>query len=112
MKLDENHLKSMNTDENQRKPMKINELDELANWWGKPEDNYKSRKENSQSWKVSIEKIKSHNYNLDYKNPHIVKQEIHDPELLISEYAEIKKKTDSLRNKIKNILFDSFKIID
>jgi type I restriction enzyme M protein len=93
---------------NKTKPMKVIDLESLAIWWDKPEGNYKLREENAQAWKVSLEEIKSRNYNLDCKNPHVKEEEIHDPELLLSQYAEIQKDIDSLRNNIKSILSDAF----
>ena len=94
---------------NKTKPMKTSDLNELTSWWGNSEDNYKSRKENAHAWKVSLEEIKSYDYNLDCKNPHKTEEEIYDPELLISEYVEIKKDIDSLSNNLKKILSDAFK---
>ena len=89
--------------------MKINDLDELAKWWGKSENNYKTRKENTQAWKVNANEIKDLNYNLDCKNPYIREEEIHDPELLLSQYTKIQKDINSLRGNLKNILSEAFK---
>ena len=94
---------------NKTKPMKVTDLDDLVNWWGESKDNYKKREENKLAWKVSLEEIKSRNYNLDCKNPHVKHQEVQDPKLLLSEYAEIKKDIDTLHNNLKNILSDAFK---
>lgn len=38
------------------------EFDPVRKWWG-------NREQNEHAWKVSIEDIKAHNYNLDCKNP-------------------------------------------
>jgi len=94
---------------NKTKPMKVSDLDQLVTWWGKSENDFKARKTNTQAWKVSLEEIKKHNYNLDFKNPHIVAEEIHDPELLLTEYTQIQKDIDSLRDNLKKVLSDSFK---
>jgi len=91
------------------KPMKVTDLDNVTNWWGKVENNFITRKKNKQAWKVSLEEIKIRNYNLDCKNPHVVEQEIYDPEILLSEYSEIQKDVNSLRNNLKNILSNAFK---
>jgi type I restriction enzyme M protein len=91
------------------KPMKVTDLDNVANWWGKDENNFITRKKNKQAWKVSLEEIKIRNYNLDCKNPHVVEQEIYDPEVLLSEYSEIQKDINSLQNNLKNILSNAFK---
>jgi type I restriction enzyme M protein len=91
------------------KPMKVTDLDNVTNWWGKVENNFITRKKNKQAWKVSLEEIKIRNYNLDCKNPHVVEQEIYDPEILLSEYSEIQKDVNSIRNNLKNILSNAFK---
>ncbi|NLK43942.1 MAG: N-6 DNA methylase [Tissierellia bacterium] len=44
------------------KPIRIEEFELEKQWWN-------NRKENEYAWKVSIEEIKSRNYNLDIKNP-------------------------------------------
>ena len=93
---------------NKTKPMKVADLDDLAKWWGKSEDNYKTRNTNTKAWKVSIEEIKSNNYNLDLKNPHQVAQEVPNPELLLTEYSKVKKDIENLQKKLKNILSDAF----
>lgn len=45
------------------KPVRIDDFAGLSEWW----DN---RTENELAWKVSIDTIKTNNYNLDAKNPH------------------------------------------
>jgi type I restriction enzyme M protein len=45
------------------KPIWLDEFASLKKWWGK-------RKENEQSWKVSIKTLRENGYNLDIKNPH------------------------------------------
>jgi type I restriction enzyme M protein len=94
---------------NKTKPMKVNDLDELANWWGKSKSNFKERKENSQAWKVSLEQVKERNYNLDFKNPHVTVEEIQDPELLLTQYMKNQEDTNTLLMNIKNILSNAFK---
>jgi len=94
---------------NKTKPMKVNDLDQLANWWGKPKNNFKERKENSQAWKVSLEQVKERNYNLDFRNPHVTEEEIQDPELLLTQYTKNQEDTNTLLMNIKNILSNAFK---
>ena len=91
------------------KPMKVTDLDNVTNWWGKVENNFITRKKNKQAWKVSLEEIKKRNYNLDCKNPHVAEQKIYDPEVLLSEYSEIQKDINSLQNNLKNILSNALK---
>jgi type I restriction enzyme M protein len=89
---------------NKTKPMKIEEFDAEAAWWGKEKDGFKKRMENEYAWKVSVEDIRTRNYNLDCKNPHIGEQENHDPELLLEQYNIIQKDIAILRNQLKDIL--------
>ncbi len=50
------------------KPIRISEFKLEKEWWN-------NRKETECSWKVTIEEIKEKNYNLDSKNPSIIKEE-------------------------------------
>jgi type I restriction enzyme M protein len=92
---------------NKTKPMKVEEFDALAAWWGNESDGFKSRKENEYAWKLSIEDIKARNYNLDSKNPHIIEQENLDPEAMLAQYNTIQNDIASLRGKLKNILSEA-----
>ncbi len=93
---------------NKTKPMKITDLDDLTKWWGEAENNYKSRKENSNAWKVTLEEIKNNNYNFDFDNPNVKKQEVYNPEFLLSEYNEIQKNIETLHENLKKTLTDAF----
>ncbi len=89
---------------NKTKPIKLEEFDAEAAWWGKESDGFNTRVENQYAWKVSIEDIKARHYNLDCKNPHIGKQEIYDPEELLAQYATMQNEMAVLRNQLKTIL--------
>lgn len=89
---------------NKTKPMKIEEFDAEAAWWGIEADGFNSREANQFAWKVSLEDIKACNYNLDCKNPHIGEQEIHDPDLLLSQYQAMQNDIAALRGQLKSIL--------
>jgi hypothetical protein len=41
------------------------------------------------------------NYNLDCKNPHIGEQEIHDPDVLLTQYNAMQKDIAALRGQLK-----------
>ena len=84
--------------------MKIEEFVPEADWWGHEADNFNSRVENQYAWKMSIEDIKARNYNLDCKNPHVGEQEIHDPEVLLAQYATLQNDIAALRGQLKDIL--------
>ncbi len=92
---------------NKTKPLKVQEFEPLAAWWGNEKDGFKHRVENEQAWKISIADIKVRNYNLDCKNPHIGEQKIHDPELLLAQYNTMQGDIAKLRGQLKNILAEA-----
>ncbi|MDD2716301.1 MAG: N-6 DNA methylase [Candidatus Wallbacteria bacterium] len=53
---------------NKTKPIRVEEFDSLKKWWN-------SRRENEQAWKVAIKQIEETGFNLDIKNPHVIKSE-------------------------------------
>lgn len=89
---------------NKTKPMKVEEFETLANWWGSESDGFSGRVENEQAWKVSLADIQARNYNLDCKNPHVGEQITHDPEVLLAQYHTMQQDISSLRDQLKSIL--------
>ncbi len=89
---------------NKTKPMKVEEFEILANWWGNESDSFNARQENAQAWKVSLAELQARNYNLDCKNPHVGEQITHDPEVLLAQYHTLQQDIASLRNQLKTIL--------
>ena len=79
------------------KPLTIQEFDLEKKWWNK-------RKETELAWKVSVKDIEAKNYNLDFKNPHVVDVDHGDPEELMKEFEEITKKLIETRNALKEEL--------
>lgn len=92
---------------NKTKPMKVEEFDTLANWWGNEADNFKTRVETTQAWKVSLADIQARNYNLDCKNPHVVEQTTQDPEALIAQFQTMQQDISQLRGQLKTILAEA-----
>jgi len=92
---------------NKSKPIRFEEFKTEIDWWGKEEDNFKSRVRNKQAWKVSAEDIKNRNYNLDIKNPHVTEQENLDPDQLLKQHQAEQSEISSLRDQLKNILADA-----
>jgi len=92
---------------NKTKPMRIEEFDVEAAWWGNEADGFASRVENEQAWKISVADIKARNYNLDCKNPHIGEQEIHDPDLLLAQYSAMQADIAALRTTLKDVLAEA-----
>ncbi|MDP3832764.1 MAG: class I SAM-dependent DNA methyltransferase [Hydrogenophaga sp.] len=92
---------------NKTKPIRIEEFDAEKAWWGNETDGFAARVENERAWKVSIDQIKTANYNLDQKNPHAVDAVSHDPEVLLADYARLQAEAQTLRDQLKAILAES-----
>lgn len=84
---------------NKTRPIHIKEFDLEKSWW----DN---REENNYAWRVSIDEIKSRNYNLDIKNPikKAEEKQYSSKELLQMLDSSINKSREKL-DKIKEELF-------
>ena len=95
------------TSYNKTKPMRFEEFQTEIDWWGEEENEFNTRVETEQAWKVSLEQIIERNYNLDIKNPHVGEQVSHDPEELLQEYAQQQTEIQSLRDQLKGILADA-----
>lgn len=89
---------------NKTKPMKVEEFETLAHWWGSEADGFSTRQENEYAWKVSLADIQGRNYNLDCKNPHVKYKKEDNPEDLIIEYQSMQQEIANLRNQLKTIL--------
>ncbi len=92
---------------NKGKPMRFEEFQPEIDWWGTEADGFAARVENEQAWKVSVDDIKSRNYNLDIKNPHVGEQVSHDPDELLRKYEQQQKSIGSLRDQLKAILTEA-----
>lgn len=92
---------------NKTRPMRFEEFATEIEWWGNEDDGFKGRVETEQAWQVSIDNIKSRNYNLDIKNPHVGEQVSHDPEELLAEYQQQQGEIQGLRDQLKTILSEA-----
>ena len=89
------------------RPMRIEEFDVEAAWWGNEADGFATREENEFAWKVSVEELQARNWNLDCKNPHIGEQISHDPDQLLSDYAKLQGEISDLREQLKAVLAEA-----
>jgi len=89
---------------NKTKPMRFAEFQPEIDWWGRAADGFAARVETEQAWKVTIDEIKSRNYNLDIKNPHVNEEISHDPDELLAQYAQQQQEIQSIRDQLKTIL--------
>ena len=79
------------------KPLTIGEFEREKKWWN-------NRRQNEYAWKVSLAEIEECNYNLDFKNPHVVEEEAGDPEELLREYEELNRQLMATRDRLKQEL--------
>ncbi len=89
---------------NKTKPLQLKEFDTLKAWWGIESDGFASRVENEQAWKVSLQGIIDRNYNLDIKNPHLIEEDVKDPEELLAKYESLEAEVAKTRQQLKTIL--------
>ena len=94
---------------NKTKPMKLDDFSACLDWWGEGSSITEKaarlgRQETDQAWKVSIDEIIERDYNLDIKNPHVAEVINHDPEELLSSYADQQADIQNLRDQLKSIL--------
>jgi len=86
---------------NKTKPIRIEEFDSIKTWW-------KDRKETDVAWRVSIDEIVKRNYNLDIKNPNIIKVDELNPEEVLGDYrakqAEVKDIVERIKRELNEAL--------
>ncbi|PWT83143.1 MAG: DNA methyltransferase [Acidobacteria bacterium] len=82
---------------NKGKPIRIEEFQPEKTWW-------ENRVENEQAWRVSINEIKSTNFNLDLPNPHRLDESPGDVEHLLPEYEKLLAQIVETRAKLKQEL--------
>ena len=84
------------------RPIRFEHLQPCLDWWGGA--SREGREGNDVAWKVTIDEIRARNYNLDFKNPHIVEENHGDPAALLAKLEEIEAETAKLRDRLKAIL--------
>ncbi len=92
---------------NKGKPIRIEEFEGERAWWGSEKDGFKSRVENEQAWRVSIETIKAGNFNLDLKNPNKADIGPGDVDHLLPEYDRLLAQIAETRKKLKAQLMEA-----
>lgn len=83
------------------KPIRTEEFELEKAWWN-------NREENEYAWKVSVDEIKARNYNLDFKNPTKVEEDLGDPIHLLEKYhsatQQVEELQDALIEELRKIL--------
>ncbi|WP_087693622.1 class I SAM-dependent DNA methyltransferase [Pseudomonas sp. PE-S1G-1] len=97
---------------NKTKPMKLEDFNDCAAWWGEGDTQQEklarnNRQSNEQAWQVSIEEIVARNYNLDIKNPHQEEKVGHNPGTLLADYHQQQAGIKALRNQLKSLLTEA-----
>jgi type I restriction enzyme M protein len=92
---------------NKGKPIRIEEFDVEKEWWGSEKEGFASRVENERAWRVSIDKIKEGNFNLDLKNPHCSEEGPGDVDHLLPEYEKLLAQIAETRGKLKAQLMEA-----
>jgi type I restriction enzyme M protein len=89
---------------NKGKPIRFEEFEGERAWWGDEKDGFNSRVENTQAWRVSIDAIKSSDFNLDFKNPHNPDTGPGDVDQLLPEYEKLLTQIAETRSTLKREL--------
>jgi hypothetical protein len=92
---------------NKGKPIRIEEFGGERDWWGEEKDGFKSRVENEQAWRVSIDTIKAGNFNLDLKNPQKPDDGPGDVDHLLPEYEKLLAQIAATRGQLKAQLMEA-----
>jgi type I restriction enzyme M protein len=80
------------------KPIRHEEFELEKQWWN-------NREENQYAWKVSIEEIKSRNYNLDIKNPNtLIEEELKSSSAIIKDLEDSMKRSIFILEKLKEMI--------
>jgi type I restriction enzyme M protein len=77
------------------KPIRIEEFEDIKNWW-------KNREESEVSWKVSIDTIKERSFDLDIKNPNkVVEEVVYDRKSIINRIEKNQFKISEILEELK-----------
>lgn len=87
---------------NKTNPIKSDEFEPIRRWWN-------NREENEHTWRIPIDEIKKHNYNLDIKNPNKIELDDLDPEEVLADYHEKQKAVNQNLEQIKIVLVEALK---
>lgn len=84
------------------RPIRMEHFNSCIEWWGGAKR--KGRKENENAWRITMEEVKARNYNLDFKNPFVIKDNYGNPDELLTELNETEINITNLRSRLKAIL--------
>jgi len=84
------------------KPIRVEHLQACVEWWGGTDR--KGRVENDLAWMAPIDAVKARDYNLDFKNPHVVADEYGDPSEILARFNDAEASASAVRDQLKSIL--------
>lgn len=82
---------------NKGNPIKLEEFEPIKGWWS-------NRVENEYAWKISIDDIKKHGYDLDFKNPNKLRDPEATLEKLLASHQRKKELLGRLSNELQPVL--------
>ena len=89
------------------KSIRIEEFEADRAWLGEEQDGFKSRVENEQAWRVSVDTINAGNFNLDLKNPQSPDTGPGDLDHLLPEYEKLLAQIAETRAQLKAQLLEA-----
>jgi len=84
------------------RPIRVEHLQGCVDWWGGR--SREGRVETEVAWKVTADAVKEGGYNLDIKNPHVVADDLGDPEELLRALDAAEAEAARLRDQLRGIL--------
>ena len=96
-----------NVSNHKGKPIRIEEFEAERAWGGEEQDGFKSRVENEQAWRVSVDTINAGNFNLDLKNPQSPDTGPGDLDHLLPEYEKLLAQIAETRAQLKAQLMEA-----
>lgn len=82
---------------NKTKPIRLEEFDEIREWWG-------NRVENEHAWKVPLSEIKDRGYNLDIKHPESGSAEAIQASSLLVSHRDSQRQIDEVSERLAKVL--------
>jgi len=77
------------------KPIRVEHLQGCVDWWGGAKREH--RQETEVAWNVTLAEVKARGYNLDFKNPHSVADDLGDPAEILAKLEQDEQQTATLR---------------
>ena len=87
------------------KPIRFEYFQNCIDWWGGPKR--EGRVVTEFAWKVSIDKVRERDFNLDIQNPNTIETELEAPKILLARLQDAEAETATIQDKLKAILAEA-----